>query len=111
MGHDHHISLFVVALEPDKFKESCGIRLSIKKEREGYELMRDGKAIDEVHMSKVVGGSKMLAAMERGDIDVGLSGIPAVVYFSDKGLPFKIISPLKVDGDMLLLTPDFPAED
>jgi NitT/TauT family transport system substrate-binding protein len=111
VGHDHHIALFVAALAPDTFAERCGVKLVMKKEREVYDLVQDGKALAELHLSKVGGGSRMPAAMERGDIQVGLGGIPAVVFFVDKGADFKIISPLNVDGDMLLLRPDFPADD
>ncbi len=53
----------------------------------------------------------MPAAMERGDLDVGFGGIAAEVFFIDKGDEFRVISPLNVDGDMLLVRPDFPAED
>jgi NitT/TauT family transport system substrate-binding protein len=111
VGHDHQIALFIAALRPSVVEEVCGISLVPKKEREVYDLVKDGKVLAELHLSKVGGGSKMPAAMERGEIDVGLGGIPAVIFFVDKGAPFKILSPLNVDGDMLLLRPDLPVDD
>jgi NitT/TauT family transport system substrate-binding protein len=82
-----------------------------KQKKEVYDLVDNGKVLAELHLSKVGGGSKMPAAMERGEIDVGLGGIPAVMFFVDKGAPFKILCPLNVDGDMLLLRPELPADD
>ncbi len=111
VGHDHQIALYVAALSPDLTKEKCGIWLQEKKSREVYDLMDGEDAVAELHLIKVGGGSSMPAAMERGEIDVGLGGIPAVMFFIDKGADFKILSPLNVDGDMLLVRPDFPAND
>jgi len=111
VGHDHQIALFVAALDPERFKARCDVWLEEKKPREVYDLIEGGKVVAELHLIKVGGGSKMPAAMEKGDIDVGLGGIPSVMFFVDKGNDFKIISPLNVDGDMLLLKPEFPADD
>ncbi len=111
VGHDHQIALFVAALRPDVVEEACGISLVEKKEREVYDLVEKGEVLAELHLTKVGGGSKMPAAMERGEIDVGLGGIPAVIFFVDKQAPFKILTPLNVDGDMLLLRPGLAAED
>jgi len=111
VGHDHQIALYVAALKPELLKERCGVWLREKKAREVYDLMDGDEAVAELHLVKVGGGSNMPAAMERGEIDIGLGGIPAVVFFVDKGAPFKILSPLNVDGDMLLVRPDFPADD
>jgi NitT/TauT family transport system substrate-binding protein len=111
VGHDHQIALFVAALAPERFREDCGVWLRERKPREVYDLVRGEEVLAELHLSKVGGGSRMPAAMERGDIQVGLGGIPAVIFFVDKGLPFRIISGLNVDGDMLLVRPDVPVED
>lgn len=111
VGHDHHIALFVAALEPEPIAARCGVALVEKKEREVYDLVEDGTVLAELHLTKVGGGSKMPAAMERGEIDVGLGGIPAVCFFVDKGAPFKILCPLNVDGDMLLMRPETGVTD
>jgi sulfonate transport system substrate-binding protein len=111
VGHDHQIALYVVALAPEMFKERGGIWLSEKKAKEVYDLMDGEDVVAELHLVKVGGGSAMPAAMERGEIDVGLGGIPAVMSFVDKGANFKILAPLNVDGDMLVVRPDFPADD
>jgi hypothetical protein len=76
-----------------------------------YELVEGEKTVAELHLEKVGGGSNMPAAMERGEIQVGLGGIPAVIFYVDKGSPFRILTPLNVDGDMLLVRPEFPADD
>ncbi|MEN8149402.1 MAG: ABC transporter substrate-binding protein [Planctomycetota bacterium] len=111
VGHDHQIALYVAALQPKLLKERGGVWLKEKKPREVYDLMDGDEAVAELHLTKVGGGSNMPAAMERGEIDVGLGGIPAVVFFVDKGAPFRVLSPLNVDGDMLLLRPDIPVDD
>ena len=53
----------------------------------------------------------MPTAMAQGKIQIGLGGIPAVMKFVDKGSDFKILCPLNVDGDMLLMRPECPARD
>jgi NitT/TauT family transport system substrate-binding protein len=111
VGHDHQIAMYVAALAPEKLKARCGVWLREKKAREVYDLMDGEKPVAELHLLKVGGGSNMPAAMERGEIDVGLGGIPAVMFFVDKGAPFRILSPLNVDGDMLLVLPEFPANN
>ena len=111
VGHDHHIALFVAALEPEPIEKACGISLVEKKKGEVYDLVEKGEVLAELHLTKVGGGSKMPAAMERGEIDIGLGGIPAVMFFVDKGAPFKILCPLNVDGDMLLLRPELGIDD
>jgi len=111
VGHDHQIALYVGALSPERMKERCGVWLREKKPREVYDLMDGETALAELQLVKVGGGSNMPAAMKRGEIDVGLGGIPAVMFFVDDGAPIRILSPLNVDGDMLLVRPDFPADD
>jgi len=111
VGHDHQISLYVAALNPELMKERGGVWLREKKAREVYDLMDGDRAVAELHLTKVLGGSNMPAAMERGEIDIGLGGIPAVMFFVDKGARFRILAPLNVDGDMLLLRPDIPVDD
>jgi NitT/TauT family transport system substrate-binding protein len=111
VGHDHQIALYVAALAPEKLRARGGIWMREKKAREVYDLMDGDTPIAELHLVKVGGGSQMPAAMERGEIDVGLGGIPAVIFYVDKGAPFRILAPLNVDGDMLLVRPDFPADD
>jgi NitT/TauT family transport system substrate-binding protein len=110
VGHDHQIALGVAALEPELMQRECGVHLEELKAREVYRMMRGDRPIAELHVKKVGGGSRMPEAMSQGEIDVGLGGIPAVVFFVDKGHDFKILCPLNVDGDMLLLGPGFPAE-
>ena len=109
VGHDHQIALGLAALEPERMQKACGAHLKELKPREVYQLVAGDKPLAELHIKKVGGGSRMPEAMSQGKIDIGLGGIPAVVFFVDKGHDFKILSPLNVDGDMLVVKPDFPA--
>jgi NitT/TauT family transport system substrate-binding protein len=111
VGHDHQIALYVSALNPGMTRDRCGVWLSEKKPREVYDLMDGDRPLAELHLMKVRGASNMPAAMEKGELDVGLGGIAAVVFFIDKGAPVRILTPLNVDGDMLVVRPDFPARD
>jgi NitT/TauT family transport system substrate-binding protein len=92
-------------------RQACGLHLEALKPREVYRMVQGGRPIAELHVKKVGGGSRMPEAMSQGELDVGLGGIPAVVFFVDKGHDFKILCPLNVDGDMLLLGPGLAAED
>ncbi|MBN2492578.1 MAG: ABC transporter substrate-binding protein [Planctomycetes bacterium] len=109
VGHDHQIALGVAALEPEKMRQQCGIHLQELKPREVYRMMEGERPIAELHVKKVGGGSKMPEAMSRGELDVGLGGIAAILFFIDKGTDMKLLCPLNVDGDMLLVQPEFPA--
>jgi len=111
VGHDHQLALYVAALEGQLLENHCGAYLKMIKEREVYDLIEDGQKRARLHLFKVGGGSRMPASMERGEIDIGLGGVPAVAFFIDKGNDFKIVFPLQADGDMLVMRPDFPATD
>ena len=72
--------------------------------------MKGEKALCKLLVKKVGGGSKMPSAMSEGQIDIGFGGIPAVIFSVDQGNKAKILCPLNVDGDMLIVAPDFPAK-
>ncbi len=111
VGHDHQLALYVAALEGKLVEIRGGAYLSMVKKNEVYDLIDHGKTVARLHLIKVGGGSNMPAAMERGEIDIGLGGVAAVCFFIDKGNDFKIIFPLQTDGDMLVMKPDFSAAD
>jgi NitT/TauT family transport system substrate-binding protein len=111
VGHDHQLALYVAALEGDRFLRDWGVGLRQVKPREVYDLVEDGKALARLRLLKVGGGSRMPAAMSRGEIDLGLGGTVPVAKFADGGQPFKIICPLQTDGDMLVMRKDSPIED
>lgn len=110
VGHDHQIALGVAAMKPDYMKKECGVYLKEMKPREVYHLMKGGKTLAEFLVKKVGGGSRMPSAMSEGKIDIGFGGIPAVIFSVDQGNKAKILCPLNVDGDMLLVRNDFPAK-
>ncbi len=111
VGHDHHLALYVAALQSERFKADYDLYLKPVKDREVYELIEADHTVARLQLLKVGGGSKMPAAMSRGEIDIGLGGVTAVAAFADEGEPFKILCPLQTDGDMLVMLPDSPAED
>ncbi len=110
VGHDHQIAVYVAADEGQSLENRYGAYLRPLKDREVYELVDGGRVVAQVQMIKVEGGSGMPAAMERGDIEVGLGGLGPVAKFVDRGAPLKVLAPLNNDGDSLLLHPDFPAD-
>lgn len=111
VGHDHQIALGVAALEGERFKRDYGIYLKEVKPREVYDLIEGDQPLARLLIRKVKGGSAMPAAMEAGQLDIGLGGVAAVAKFVDKGQPFKIIAPLHTDGDFLVMKTDSPVAD
>ena len=109
VGHDHHLALYVAAL--DRFRKDYGLGLREVKAREVYDLVESGQAVARLRLVKVGGGSRMPAAMSRGEIEIGLGGTLPVAKFADGGQPFKIICPLQADGDMLVMQANSPVTD
>ncbi|HIE05823.1 MAG TPA: ABC transporter substrate-binding protein [bacterium (Candidatus Stahlbacteria)] len=108
VGHDHQSALYVACLEWERTKEDCGTYLKEVTAEKHYELIKDGKKIADVELLLSGGGSKMPTLMAQGHFEVGFGGVAAVAFFTDKGSPMKIISPLHTKGDMLVLQPDNP---
>lgn len=111
VGHDHHLALYVAALEGERFKKDYGICLKEVKAKEVYDLMDGERALARLNFIKVGGGSRMPAAMSRGEIEVGLGGVVPVAKFADGGQPLKILCPLQTDGDMLVMQKDSSVTD
>jgi NitT/TauT family transport system substrate-binding protein len=111
VGHDHHLALYVAALEGERFKADYGTYLEEVKPREVYDLVDGGERLARLLFVKVGGGSRMPAAMSRGEIAIGLGGTVPVAKFVDQGQPLRIIAPLQTDGDMLVMQKDSPIGD
>jgi len=111
VGHDHHLALYVAALEGERFKNDFGIYLEEVKAKEVYDLVDGERTLARLNFIKVGGGSRMPAAMSRGEIEVGLGGVVPVAKFADGGQPLKILCPLQTDGDMLVMQKDSPVAD
>ena len=111
VGHDHHLALYVAALEGPRFRKDYGIYLQEVKPQEIYDLVDGTQTLARLQLLKVGGGSQMPAAMSRGEIQIGLGGTPAVAKFADEGQPMRIIAPLQTDGDMLVMHRDSPIAD
>ncbi len=108
VGHDHHLALYVAALEGEALAGADATHLREVKEKEVYDLVDGGTVVARLRFLKVGGGSNMPAAMSRGEIDVGLGGIAAIAKFVDGGQPFKVLMPLQTDGDMLVMATGSP---
>ncbi len=111
VGHDHHLALYVAALESARMEQAGGPFLREVQAGEVYDLIKDGRPLARLRLLKVAGGAGMPAAMTRGEVDVGLGSVSAVLKFADDGRPIRIIAPLQTDGDMLVLRKDSPAND
>jgi len=111
VGHDHHLALYVAALEGERFKKDFGLYLKEVKAKEVYDLVDGEKALARLNFIKVGGGARMPAAMSRGEIQIGLGGVTAVAKFADGGQSFKILCPLQTDGDMLVMQKDSSVTD
>ncbi|NBB94596.1 MAG: ABC transporter substrate-binding protein [Planctomycetes bacterium] len=111
VGHDHQIALYIAALKGRQFLDRYGVGLLPVRDGEVYDLVEGESTLARLRLLKVGGGSRMPAALSRGEIDVGLGGVPAVVNLaddSDVSRGVKIICPLQTDGDMLVMQPDSP---
>ena len=109
VGHDHQLALYVAAEAGPSLQKDYGVYFKELKPQEVYELYDGGKLVAQVHMVRVGGGSKMPAAMEQGQIEVGLGGLGPVMKFMDKGALIKVVAPLNNDGDALVLRNDVAA--
>lgn len=110
VGHDHQSALYVACLKHERTKKDCGVYLKEIQAKKHYELIKNNKKIADVELYLSGGGSKMPTLMSQGHFEVGFGGVAAVAFFTDKGSPMKIISPLHTKGDMLVLQPDNPVK-
>lgn len=111
VGHDHQLALYVAAEAGKSLEKQYGVYLKELKPQEVYELYDSGKRVASVRMVRVGGGAKMPAALEQGQIEVGLGGLGPVMKFIDKGSAIKVLAPLNNDGDALVLRNEFPASN
>lgn len=110
-GHDHQIALGAAAIAGASLEAQAGAWLKELKAAEVYVLLEGRRPLAELHLRKIQGGSAIPASMERGEIEIGLGGIPAIAFFADRGNDFKIVSGLNTDGDMLVMRSDFEASN
>ncbi|KPJ72302.1 MAG: hypothetical protein AMS14_08050, partial [Planctomycetes bacterium DG_20] len=59
VGHDHHLALYVAALEGERFRNDFGIYLKELKAREVYDLVDGERTLARLNFIKVGGGSQM----------------------------------------------------
>lgn len=106
VGHDHQSALYVAVESAEKTKKDCGVFLKEIEAKKYYDLIKDGKKIANVELIKAGGGSKMPTMLAQGAFEVGFGGIAAIAFFKDKGEKMKVISPLQMKGDMLVVKPN-----
>jgi len=105
---DHHSALFVAATNPDRTKKDCNLWLEQVEARKRYSMMENGKKVADVEFIVSGGGGKMTTLMSQGQFEVGFGGVAAVANVVDKGGPIKMISPLHIKGNMLVLKTGIP---
>ncbi|MHC1765513.1 MAG: ABC transporter substrate-binding protein [Verrucomicrobiia bacterium] len=103
VGHDHHLALYVAALEGPRFKRDYGLHLQEIRTREVYDLTVSDRIVARLRLIKVEGGAFMPAALGRGEIDIGLGGLTSTAKIADSGQLFRVICPLQTGGDMLVM--------
>ena len=103
---DHHSALFVAATQPERTKKDCNLWLEQVEAKKRYTLMENGKPVANVEFVVSGGGGKMTTLMSQGHFEVGLGGIAAIANVVDKGGSLKMIAPLHVKGNMLVLSKD-----
>lgn len=110
VGHDHQLALYLAASESASFAGPFGLEMRQRKEREVYDLVENGRILATLQLVKVGGASNMPAAMDRGEIAIGLGGVAPVAKFVDRGSEFRIICPLQTEGDQLVMRSDSPID-
>jgi NitT/TauT family transport system substrate-binding protein len=110
VGHDHHTALYLALDRAADYTERTGVDVTTVEDRKFYQLSEKDKAITDVEIVKVGGGSQMPTALAQGVIDVGFGGVAPVLAAIDSGAPIKLIAPLHYKGDMFVVRPDFPAQ-
>ena len=108
-GHDHQTALYVACLESERTKKDIGVYLKEMNPKKHYEMYKGEKKIADVEIFLSQGGSVIPTNMANGTFEIGFGGVAAFAFFIDKGTPMKIISPLHINGDMLVVKPDNPA--
>lgn len=103
VGHDHHLALYVAALQGPQFQRDYGIWLKEISPREIYDLTVSNQPVARLRLIKVEGGALLPAALCRGEIDLGLGSLTATAKFADNGQHIRIISPLQTGGDRLVM--------
>lgn len=111
VGHDHHSALFVALDAFQAPSDKCKVHVKPVKDKERYTLFDGERKLADLEVVKVGGGSKMPTALAQGVIDLGLGGVAPVLASTDSGAPVRLIAPLHAKGDMLVVNPDFPAQD
>lgn len=111
VGHDHHLALYVAALESESRRNTWGVHLRPLKPKEVYELVVGDRPLARLQLVRTAGGAAMPAALCRGEFDVGLGSTVAVAKFADGGQGLRIICPLQTDGDQFVMHRDSPIAD
>lgn len=113
VGHDHHLAIYLACdLGQTLENETSGkVYLKKVKDKQVYYLMKNGKEIAQINLTKVGGGSKMPQALAAGQIDIGFGGAAPAIFAIDKGAKLKIIAPANADGDMLVVRNDLPVNN
>lgn len=80
-----------------------GLCHRVRKPKEVDELAVEDTLLARVHLTPTQSGAGMLAALSRGEFDVGLGATVGVAKFADAGTDLRILAPLQTDGDQFVL--------
>ncbi|SMB99313.1 NitT/TauT family transport system substrate-binding protein [Thermanaeromonas toyohensis ToBE] len=108
---DHHTPLFIALSEWQKFRDKYDLYLQPVQEREWYDFYADGRKVARVKLISTKQGPDIQRLMAQGNVDIGITGVQALILSVDKGLGAKLISPLQTGGNLLIVKKELPANN
>ncbi|MBP2171879.1 ABC transporter substrate-binding protein [Methanococcus voltae] len=115
LGHlpsDHDAPLHVATENPDLFKEKYGVYLKNVDGKNNYELYENDKKIANVESVLITqGGAQIMTLLSQGQLDMGINGVPPVVFSVDSGTKAKIVAGINEEGSAVVIRNDIPANN
>ncbi|MCK9227739.1 MAG: ABC transporter substrate-binding protein [Syntrophorhabdaceae bacterium] len=106
----HHTPFIVAASKGEAFK-GTGVYLRPVVAKDKYELVADGKPIAVLQLIVAKSGAETAALFARGQLDIAMASVTAIMAGIDKGTPIKILSPLQTEGMGLVVPKESPLKD
>ncbi|OIQ08044.1 hypothetical protein MOTE_05540 [Moorella thermoacetica] len=103
---DHHTPLFMALTQWQKFRDQYNLYLQPVQEREWYDFYAGGRKIARVKLVSTQQGPDVQRLMSQGSVDMGITGVQALILSFDKGLDAKLISPMQTGGNLLVIKKD-----
>ncbi|MCS3901325.1 ABC transporter substrate-binding protein [Methanococcus voltae] len=113
LGHlpsDHDAPLHVATENPELFREKYGVYLK-NVDGNNYELYENDEKIANVESVLITqGGAQIMTLLSQGQLDMGINGVPPVVFSVDSGTKAKILAGINEEGSAFVVRNDIPAE-